>query len=204
MNRFSRFVVLAPADDLPAGGGGGGPPAPPPAPANGGAPPAPTAKPDHTALVAGIQQRRAAREAARKTPPPGTAQLPKDVADKVGRWDAYEASEKAKQDAAAKKLTPEAKAVYDSIPDLQARRAFLDFSNAKAAPPAPANAPPGAGGGGGPPAASTIDVPALCAEKGIDFVKKNHPEAFAKYAENFGTGGKTTSLSSVFLPKKKK
>lgn len=172
-------------------------PSPTPSPAPAAAP----AAPDHSALISGIQARRAQRESARSAPT-GAAALPKEAADKIARLDQYEASEKAKQDTAAKRLQPAARAVYDSISDLGARRAFLDFS-AASTPPAPAIAPPGTGGGGGPPAQSTIDVLAMANEKGIDWVKANHADAYAKYAEGFGVGAKKTSMSSVFSKKKK-
>jgi hypothetical protein len=119
------------------------------------------------------------------------------VQDKLARYEAYETAEKARQESIAKTLKPEARAVFDSIPDLQGRSAFLAFAAAKPA----AATPPPAANGGAPPASAQVDVPALIAERGREWVEANHPEAFQKYADGFRVAGKKTSLKA-FLPKK--
>jgi hypothetical protein len=195
---LNALAVLMAPEENPAGAAGGAPSTPAGQSAPATAPSTPAANPAADAL-AGIRQRREAREAARQAATAPKTQLPPDIADKVKRFEAFEAKEKAAQDTEAKTLTPQARAVFDTIGDLQARRAFLDFN--KTAAQAPANAPPGAGsaGGGSPPATGVVDVPKLIAERGTEWVKANHAEAYQKYADGFRVQEKQTSMKSAYL-----
>lgn len=150
-----RHLLLAPEGE--GGGAAGGTPPTPPAPAPAPPPAAPKVDP---AFLAGVKQRRAEREAKRNAPPgqPAPPAIPKEIADKAAAFDTYQKNEKARLDALAVKLTPDAKAVYDAIGDLAGKARFIEFHASKAAQPA-GQQPPGAGSP--PPSSNTVDIAAL-------------------------------------------
>lgn len=167
--------------------------------------PAQSAAPDIAAIVARSKQRQAERLAKLKPATDPQVNLPDDVKKKLEAWDRYEAATKAKLDAAASSMPPEAKSVFDAIGDLDARQKFVElYTSLKSGAPAPA-APPARPPAGAttPPPPPVVNIEAIIAQKGIQYAEANYPREYAALKNEFAPNSRRGGLASIFASKKK-
>lgn len=108
----------------------------------------------------------------------------------VGRT--YREQKQAEIDAAAKTLAASDREILDSLSTIDAKVKFL--ARISSAPPttaATAAAKPATGAGGPPPGSATVVISELIASKGIDYVKRNHPNEWDAYTRSLDTSART-------------
>jgi hypothetical protein len=159
-------------------------------------PNAPPADPNAD-LIKRLREKRLARQ---KKPDPSVDALPNEVREKIQKYDAYVLKETERLTAAAASLSPDEKAVFDSITDLGARAAFVALLSSKSVP-APVGAPPPArqplAAGAPPPKGTPVDIEQIVAEKGIAYAKKMHASEYSAYEDSFSKKKSSSSFSTL-------
>jgi hypothetical protein len=149
-------------------------------------------------LIKRIRENRLKRQQ-KAQPQEAAAGLPKEIADKVKRYDEYVLKTTERLNKAAASLSPEEKSVFDLIPDLEARERFLNLlsSRASATPVQPVTAKAPRGAGSPPPSSTPVDINDIINTKGAAFAQKTYPAEYAAYADGFSQKKSSTSFANL-------